>query len=94
MKLFGWFGLMPPCTKLTPLLYAAAIMEVVGGPLIVLGLFTRPVAFLLSGEMAYAYFSSHAPKSFWPIVNRAAGGLLRFIFLFCRRRRRAFSLDS
>jgi putative oxidoreductase len=96
MKLFGWWGLMPPGTKLTPLLYAAAIMEVMGGPLIALGLFTRPVAFLLSGEMAYAYFSSHAPKSFWPIVNQGQPAVLFcFIFLFLAAAGAGpFSLDA
>jgi putative oxidoreductase len=53
--------------------------ELVGGALIVLGLFTRPVAFVLSGEMALAYFLAHAPKSFYPIVN---GGELAIIYCF------------
>jgi putative oxidoreductase len=83
MKLFGWFGLMPPGTKLTPLLYAAGTIEVFGGTLIVLGLFTRPVAFIASGEMAFAYFIGHFPKGFWPIVNQGQPAvLLCFIFLF------------
>ena len=96
MKLFGWFGLMPPGTKLTPLLLTAGILEVVGGPLIALGLFTRPVAFVLSGEMAYAYFSSHAPKSFWPIVNQGQPAVLFcFIFLFLAAAGAGpFSIDS
>jgi len=59
------------------------ILEIVGGALIVLGLFTRPVAFVLSGMMAVAYFMFHAPASFYPIIN---GGdlavLYSFIFLF------------
>ena len=66
MKLFGWFGGMPgPAGKggLPPLLLAAGIIEVVGGTLLVLGLFTRPVAFIVSGEMAFAYFIGHFPKS-------------------------------
>ena len=71
----------------------AGIMELVGGILIVLGLFTRPVAFMLSGEMAFAYFMSHAPRGFFPISMGGNGGELAilycFIFLyFCLRRRR------
>ena len=83
VKLFGWFGLMPTGMKLTPLLWAAGTIELVGGALIAVGLFTRPVAFLASGEMAYAYFSSHAPKSFFPVVNQGGPAILFcFIFLF------------
>ena len=86
MKLFGWFGGMPgPAGKggLPPLLLAAAIIEVVGGTLIVLGLFTRPVAFIASGEMAFAYFMGHFPKGFWPIQNQGQPAVLFcFIFLF------------
>ena len=83
MKLFGWFGGMPPGVTLTPRLVAAGIIEVVGGALIVLGLFTRPVAFVASGEMAFAYFIGHFPHGFWPIVNQGQPAvLLCFIFLF------------
>ena len=83
LKLFGWFGGMPPGNPMTPLLWAAGIIEVVGGALIVLGLFTRPVAFIASGEMAVAYFIGHYPQGFWPIVNQGAPAvLLCFIFLF------------
>jgi putative oxidoreductase len=64
----------------------AGIMELVGGVLIVLGLFTRPVAFLLSGEMAFAYFMSHAPRGVFPISTGGNGGeaaiLYCFIFLY------------
>lgn len=83
MKLFGWFGGMPPGVTLTPLLTAAGWIEVVGGALILIGLFTRPVAFLCSGEMAFAYFIGHFPNGFWPIQNHGeAAVLLCFIFLF------------
>jgi len=83
MKLFGWFGGMPPGNKLTPLLWVAGIIEIVGGALIVLGLFTRPVAFIASGEMAVAYFMGHFPHGFWPILNQGQPAvLLCFIFLF------------
>jgi putative oxidoreductase len=57
----------------------AGIFELVGGALLVLGLFTRPVAFLLSGMTAVAYFMVHAPKSFFPIVN---GGELAALYCF------------
>lgn len=57
----------------------AGILEVFGGLCLLLGLFTRPVAFVLSGEMAVAYFIGHAPHGFWPIVNH---GELAIIFCF------------
>jgi len=57
----------------------AGILEVFGGLCLLLGLFTRPVAFVLSGEMAVAYFKGHAPHGFWPIVNH---GELAIIFCF------------
>ena len=86
MKLFGWFGGMPgPPVKggLPPLLLAAGLIEVIGGMLILLGLFTRPVAFIASGEMAFAYFMGHFPHGFWPIQNHGEPAvLLCFIFLF------------
>jgi putative oxidoreductase len=83
LKLFGWFGGMPGGIRLTPLLFAAGIIEVFGGTLIALGLFTRPVAFIASGEMAFAYFIGHFPKGFWPIVNQGQPAVLFcFIFLF------------
>lgn len=84
LKLFGWFGGMPSGSGgLTPLLTVAGIIEVFGGPLIVLGLFTRPVAFIASGEMMFAYFIGHAPKGFWPLQNQGQPAvLLCFIFLF------------
>lgn len=56
-----------------------AVLEVVGGGLLLLGLFTRPVAFLLAGEMAVAYFQFHAPKGFWPTVN---GGVPAVLYCF------------
>ena len=57
----------------------AGVLEVVGGTLLLLGLFTRPVAFLVSGEMAIAYFHSHAPSGFWPVLN---GGHPAVLFCF------------
>jgi len=79
-KLFGF--LAPEHTVLPPLfslLGLAGVLEFFGGLLLLLGLFTRPVAFILSGEMAVAYFLVHAPKGFWPLRN---GGDLAAIFSF------------
>lgn len=59
----------------------AGVLEAVGGLLVMLGLFTRPVAFVLSGEMAVAYFIAHAPRGFWPALNQGAPAVL-FCFLF------------
>jgi putative oxidoreductase len=59
----------------------AGVLETFGGLAILLGLFTRPVAFLLAGEMAVAYFTSHFPKSFYPIINRGDPAVL-FCFLY------------
>jgi putative oxidoreductase len=61
----------------------AGILEFFGGTLLLLGLFTRPVAFILSGEMAVAYFQVHAPRAFLPIVNRGElAVILCFVFLY------------
>jgi putative oxidoreductase len=81
MKLFGWFGGMPHGVVMTPLLWTAGVIEVVGGTLILLGLFTRPVAFIASGEMAVAYFKGHFPNGFWPIQNHGEPAVL-FCFLW------------
>jgi len=64
---------------LMSLMGLAGVLELVGGLLILLGLFTRPVAFILSGEMAVAYFMAHAPRSFWPILS---GGELVVLYCF------------
>lgn len=66
---------------LPPMLLAAGWLEIVGGALLVLGLFTRPVAFLMSGMMAVAYFIAHAGKSFFPALNGGEPALL-FCFIF------------
>jgi putative oxidoreductase len=61
----------------------AGVLETFGGLAILLGLFTRPVAFILSGEMAVAYFQAHAPQSFWPTTNGGVGAALYcFLFLY------------
>jgi putative oxidoreductase len=57
----------------------AGLIELTGGALLILGLLTRPVAFIISGEMAFAYFIAHAPKSFFPLMN---GGTLAIMFCF------------
>ena len=68
---------------LPPLIVAAGVMELIGGALLALGLFTRGVAFLLSGEMAIAYWTVHAPSGPWPVVNLGEGAILFcFIFLY------------
>lgn len=83
-KLFG----VPPVAmfdglKLFSLLGAAGILEVVGGVLLLLGLFTRPVAFILSGQMAVAYFLFHAGDNLWPLLNKGElAALYCFVFLF------------
>ena len=59
----------------------AGALELVGGGLLLLGLFTRPVAFLVSGEMAVAYFMGHAPRGFWPLLNEGAPAVF-FCFLW------------
>jgi putative oxidoreductase len=94
-KLFGVLGRDAPVDFFT-ILGLAGILETVGGVLLVLGLFTRPVAFILSGEMAWAYFSSHAPGGFWPLVNRGElAALYSFVFLyFAVRGGGGFSVDG
>jgi putative oxidoreductase len=82
LKLFGFpAGAKPGVVPLSSLVGAAGVLEFVGGILLILGLFTRPVAFLLSGEMAVAYFMSHAPKSFYPVLNGGEDAIL-FCFTF------------
>jgi putative oxidoreductase len=80
-KLFGLFGGMGHGARahFFSLLWAAGALECFGGLLILLGLFTRPVAFLLCGEMAVAYFKSHLPRGPLPISN---GGELAVLYCF------------
>jgi putative oxidoreductase len=85
MKLLGWFGGMPggATAPLWSQIWIGGVLELVGGILIMLGLLSRPTAFILSGEMAVAYWQFHAPNGFWPIQNHGEPAvLLCFIFLF------------
>jgi putative oxidoreductase len=83
--LFGWFGGMPEGQS-APLISQTGIggiLEFFGGLAILLGLFTRPVAFILSGEMAVAYWQFHAPNGTWPVQNQGIPAVLFcFIFLY------------
>jgi putative oxidoreductase len=83
-KLFGVPVLQPRETvDLMSQAGLAGVLEVFGGFLMLVGLFTRPVAFVLSGEMAVAYFQAHFPRAFWPVLNGGEPAyLFCFIFLF------------
>jgi putative oxidoreductase len=83
-KLFGVPAAEPrDPVALFSLLGIAGILETFGGLLLVVGLFTRPVAFLLAGEMAVAYFLRHAPQAFWPLLNRGELAVLYcFLYLY------------
>jgi putative oxidoreductase len=81
-KLFGLFGGMGgtgATVRFLSLLWIAGLLEAVGGLLMILGLFTRTTAFILCGEMAYAYFTVHYPRGFFPIRN---GGELAVLYSF------------
>lgn len=85
MKLFNFPPLpagAPPIQSMSEPWFAG-IIETIGGPLFVLGLFTRPVAFILAGEMAVAYFQFHYPVSFWPSTNNGSPAVLYcLLFLY------------
>ena len=84
-KLFGMYGgnVVPLASRYG----AAGIIELAGGALVMIGLFTSPIAFICSGEMAVAYFLSHYPSGFWPIVNRGElAALYCFVFLYIASR--------
>jgi putative oxidoreductase len=73
---------MPPF-ELMSQIGIGAVLEAVGGLLIVIGFLTRPTAFIVSGEMAVAYFQFHAPQSFFPTVNMGTPAILYcFVFLY------------
>lgn len=87
VKTFAWFGGMPgqpgETVELMSQIGIGAWMEVFGGILIMLGLGTRVTAFILSGEMAVAYWQFHAPNGTWPVINHGVPAVLFcFIFLF------------
>jgi putative oxidoreductase len=82
-KLFGFPASANPAPAFLSLYWFAAMLELVGGLLLLLGLFTRPVAFVLSGEMAFAYFMGHAPRNFFPVLNGGDAAILYcFVFLY------------
>ena len=84
MKLFDFPASQPGAPDpLPPMLLAAAWIEVIGGGLIALGLFTRVAAFVCSGQMAVAYFVAHGSQGFWPALNGGEGVILYcFVFLY------------
>ena len=100
MKILDWFGGVPAQfgghPKFLSQIWIGGMLELVGGAALMLGLFTRPVAFVISGEMAVAYFQFHQPGGFWPIQNHGeASVLLCFIFLlFAAHGGGPWSLDA
>jgi putative oxidoreductase len=93
-KMFGLFG--GRTAELLSLRGLAGVIEIVGGTLIMIGLYTRPAAFIASGQMAFAYFMSHQPQGFWPIQNRGETAVLFcFAFLYIAARGKgAWGLDK
>ncbi|HEY7290342.1 MAG TPA: DoxX family protein [Vicinamibacterales bacterium] len=84
-KLFAFPGPVPGGSTfpLASLFGIAGALESIGGTLLLLGLFTRPVAFVLAGEMAVAYFHAHAPGGFWPLLNHGESAVMFcFVWLF------------
>lgn len=80
-RMFGFPASVP--TVFLSLHWFAGAIEFVGGALLALGLFSRTTAFIMSGEMAFAYFLSHAPASFFPILNRGDSSILYcFVFFY------------
>ena len=87
VKIFDWFGGVPAQFGGHPpvmsQMWIGGMLECYGGAAILLGLLTQPVAFILSGEMAVAYFQFHQPSGFWPVQNHGEPAVLFcFIFLF------------
>jgi putative oxidoreductase len=82
-KLLGVPGAGDHRVELMSLMGLAGVLELFGGALVLLGLFTRPGAFVLSGEMAFAYFMAHAPQGFWPVLNHGEAAVFYcFTFLY------------
>jgi len=72
-----------PAPAIMTVIWVQRVLELLGGLLMVIGLFTRPVGFILAGDMAVAYFMAHAPKNFFPMINGGDAAILFcFIFLF------------
>jgi putative oxidoreductase len=81
-KLLG-FPASPHSPEFLSLSWIAGVLELVGGALLIVGLFTRPVAFILSGQMAFAYWLAHAPQNAFPLLNNGDAAILYcFIFLY------------
>jgi putative oxidoreductase len=81
-KLLGFPPIANPPAVMS-LSWIAGLLELVGGALLIVGLFTRPVAFILAGEMAFAYFIGHAPRNFFPVLNGGDAAILYcFVFLY------------
>jgi putative oxidoreductase len=85
-KLFAFPGAVMPdggTAAIGSLPWVAGVLETFGGTFLLLGLFTRPVAFVLSGQMAVAYFIGHAPQGLWPVLNQGApAAFYCFLFLY------------
>jgi len=82
IKLFGFPpGGAPGLQPVGTLLWVAGVIEIITGALVFLGLFTRPAAFIASGEIAIGYWMFHGPKSFWPALNNGEAAIL-FCFAF------------
>lgn len=81
MKLVSWPA--PFEYPMSSLLWTAGVLEVVGGLLLMVGFFSRPIAFILSGLMAFAYFMVHSPNGFFPVLNHGEAAMLYcFLFLY------------
>ena len=82
-KIFGYPAPQRSEFDLLSLSGVAGTLELFGGFLVLIGLFTQPIAFVLSGLMAFAYFIAHAPRGFWPIVNGGElAAMYSFVFLY------------
>ena len=82
-KLLGFPPSPNPGPALLSIFGIAGVLELIGGALLAAGLFTRPVALILSGEMAFAYWMVHAPRSFFPVLNGGEPAILYcFVFLY------------
>ena len=82
-KLFGFPTPMQTAPALLSPIGVSGVLECFGGLCLLVGLFTRPVAFILSGLMAVAYFMAHAPQGFWPLLNRGElAALYSVVFLY------------